>query len=102
MRAPKSSNTLLRVTPGQEEELEAAFTRGHDAIRQATGYRWARLLRQVENGSEYLHLVAWATLEPHTADFRGSALFEEWRSAVRKYFAAPPVLVHYSVRGGHR
>jgi heme-degrading monooxygenase HmoA len=55
----------ITVTPGQEAAFEEAFiTRGHQAIAQAPGYHWARLVRQVENPGTYLLLVGWETIEP--------------------------------------
>ena len=86
----------LAIVPGREAEFEAAFPRGHQFIAQAAGYRWARLVRQIENPGTYLLLVGWDSLEAHTVDFRGSSLFQQWRAAVGEFFAAPPALTHYA------
>lgn len=92
---PVVEHVELAIRPGREAEFEAAFVQGHAAISRAAGYRWARLVRQVEDASRYLLLVGWDTLEAHTVDFRESDLFTEWRAAVSEYFAAPPVVTHY-------
>jgi heme-degrading monooxygenase HmoA len=86
----------LAIAPGREADFEAAFTRGHQAIAQAPGYRWARLVRQVENPGSYLLLVGWDSLEAHTVGFRGSELFQQWRAAVGEFFAVPPAVTHYA------
>jgi heme-degrading monooxygenase HmoA len=85
----------IGIVPGREKEFEEAFTRGHRAIAQAPGYRWARLIRQIENPGTYLLLVGWESLESHTVDFRNSPLFQEWRATVGEFFAAAPVVTHY-------
>jgi heme-degrading monooxygenase HmoA len=86
----------LAIVPGREADFEAAFTRGHQVIAQASGYRWARLVRQIENPGTYLLLVGWDSLEAHMVDFRGSGLFQLWRAAVGEFFAAPPAVTHYT------
>ena len=85
----------ISIDPARSGEFEAAFARGHAAIRQSPGYRWARLVRQVEDGSRYLLLIEWDRLESHTVDFRGSELFATWRAEVGPFFAETPVVVHY-------
>ncbi|MBS2965255.1 antibiotic biosynthesis monooxygenase [Actinocrinis puniceicyclus] len=85
----------LTIAPGREAEFEAAFARGEKAIAQSPGYRWSRLLRQVENPGTYLLLVGWVSLEAHTVEFRGSELFQQWRGAVGEFFAAPPNVTHF-------
>ncbi len=90
----------LTITPGREAEFERAFPSGEQAIAKSPGYRWSRLLRQAENPGTYLLLVGWESLEAHTVEFRGSDLFPQWRAAVSEFFAAPPVVTHFSVASG--
>ena len=85
----------LTITPGREAEFEQAFPRGERALADSRGYRWSRLIRQVENPSTYLLLVGWASVEAHMTEFRSSELFQQWRGAVGEYFAAPPVVTHF-------
>ncbi|MET8388075.1 antibiotic biosynthesis monooxygenase family protein [Streptosporangium canum] len=82
----------LVIAPGREAEFEEAFAPGHPAVAQAAGYRWARLIRQIENPRNYLLLVGWETVEAHTVDFRQSELFQLWREAVGDFFATPIVI----------
>src|SRR5438270_13752527 len=64
----------LTIAPGREAEFEQAFSRGEQAIAKSPGYRWSRLIRQVENPGTYLLLVGWQSLEAHMVEFRGSEL----------------------------
>lgn len=84
----------LTIIPGREAEFEQAFPLGEQAIAKSPGYRWSRLLRQVEDPSTYLLLVGWESLEAHIVEFRGSELFPQWRGVVGEFFAAPPVVTH--------
>ncbi|MYW01270.1 antibiotic biosynthesis monooxygenase [Streptomyces sp. SID3343] len=86
----------IAVTPGREEEFEAAFVRGREVLAEAEGFRWARLLRQIEAPSSFLVLIGWDTLEAHTVGFRESELFGQWRAVVGPFFAVPPTVVHYA------
>ncbi len=85
----------LTLLPGREADFEAAFARGEQALARSPGYCWSRLMRQVEDPGAYLLLVGWVSLEAHTVEFRGSALFQQWRGAVGEYFAAPPQVTHF-------
>lgn len=95
MSEPVVEHVALAITPGREHEFEEAFARGLEVIKSAGGYRWSRLMRQVEAPSMYVLFVGWETLESHTVDFRNSQLFEQWRSAVGHFFDQPPVMGHY-------
>jgi heme-degrading monooxygenase HmoA len=86
----------LVIAPGREAEFEEAFARGHQAVAQAAGYRWACLIRQIENPRNYLLLVGGETVEAHIVDFRQSELFQLWREAVGEFFATPAVITHYA------
>jgi hypothetical protein len=44
-------------------------------------------------------MIFWDTLEDHTMAFRGGPLFAQWRSIVGPFFAAPPVVEHFSLLG---
>jgi heme-degrading monooxygenase HmoA len=95
---PVVEHAELTITSGREAEFEQAFPRGEQAIAKSPGYRWSRLIRQVENPSSYLLLVGWQSLEAHTVEFRGSELFPQWRGAVGEFFAAAPVVTHFDAR----
>ena len=84
----------IDLTPGQEAAFEAGVTKAVPLFRRAKGCQGVTLQRSHEKPSRYRLFVQWATLENHTADFRGSADFQEWRQLVGPYFAAPPEVEH--------
>ncbi|MFE2871331.1 MULTISPECIES: antibiotic biosynthesis monooxygenase family protein [unclassified Embleya] len=85
----------ITVTEGREADFEAAFLRGREVVAKSPGFRWARLVRQVESPTSFLLLIGWETLEAHTVGFRESDLFPQWRAIVGEFFAVPPTIVHY-------
>jgi heme-degrading monooxygenase HmoA len=84
----------ISITPGREEEFEAAFEQVKRVIAQAPGVRGARLGRGVERPSVYQLLVEWDTVEDHTVGFRESDLFIQWRALIGEFFAEPPHVEH--------
>jgi heme-degrading monooxygenase HmoA len=95
-RAVIVEHAEFTITPGREAEFEEAFVRGHRFIAQSPGYLWGRLVRQIETPNRYLLLVGWESLEAHTVEFRGSALFPQWRGEVGEFFAEPAVVTHFT------
>lgn len=87
---------LFAVTPGSEEEFEAALARATEVIAQAKGFRSLKLLRGVERPSTYLLLNEWETVEDHMVGFRESELFVRWRELIGPYFAATPDVEHFA------
>ncbi|MFD0687624.1 antibiotic biosynthesis monooxygenase family protein [Actinomadura fibrosa] len=89
----------LAVAAGREAEFASAFDEAAKVIAQADGFRWVRLLRCVERPGAHLLLVGWESVEAHTEGFRGSELFARWRALVGPFFAAAPVVEHYTPLG---
>lgn len=87
----------IAVKPGQEEDFEAAVETAVAVFRRAKGCKGLHLQRCIEEPSRYQAIIRWETLENHTEDFRGSELFQEWRSLVGPHFAEPPSVKHYSI-----
>lgn len=88
----------IRIIPGKQSEFDAAIVRGvTQVISQATGFRGYKVNKGIESPERYVLMIFWETLENHTVDFRGSALFAEWRSIVGPYFAAPPAVEHFTL-----
>jgi heme-degrading monooxygenase HmoA len=87
---------LITVTPGREAEFEAAYAVATHVLASAKGHLAHELRRSVETPQRYALRVEWATLEDHTVGFRGSPLFAEWRGHLGAFFAAPPVVEHYT------
>jgi heme-degrading monooxygenase HmoA len=86
---------MLKVHAGQKPAFEAAMAQAAPVIARTPGYRGHELRRCMETQGRYLLLVQWETLEAHTAGFRQSPAFAEWRQIIGPYFAEPPVVEHY-------
>ncbi len=86
----------IDVKPGMEAEFEAAVAKAAPIFKRAKGCSGMALERSIEKPQRYRLFVAWATLENHTVDFRGSADFQEWRKLVGHCFQAPPDVEHTS------
>jgi len=84
----------IDVIPGMEEEFEAGVKKAAPIFRRAKGCKGMELQRGIEQPGRYRLFVKWDTLENHTADFRGSADFQEWRKLVGHCFAEAPQVEH--------
>jgi heme-degrading monooxygenase HmoA len=84
----------IDVKPGLEAEFEGNVAKGAALFKRAKGCRGMELQRVVETPGRYRLFVKWETVEHHTADFRGSADFQEWRKLVGHCFASPPSVDH--------
>ncbi len=93
----------IRIQPGRQAEFDAAIRHGVETvIAKATGFSGYKVNRSIETPERYLLQIFWATLENHTDDFRGSPAFAEWRAIVGPFFAAPPVVEHFSLVAASR
>ncbi len=89
-------HALLSVRPGQEAEFETAFADARAIIASMPGFRGLALTRCLERDNVYLLLVEWERLEDHTAGFRGSAAYEEWRRLLHHFYDPFPVVEHFA------
>jgi heme-degrading monooxygenase HmoA len=90
----------IRIPPGKQAEFDEAIVRGvTTVISQAKGFRGWKVNRGVESPERYVLQIFWDTLEDHTVHFRGGPLFPQWRAIVGPYFAAPPVVEHFTLVG---
>lgn len=88
----------IRIAPGQNAAFEEAIQRGLDTvIRNAQGFKGAKVNRGIESPERYVLQIFWATLEDHTVGFRQGPLFPQWRAIVGPFFAAPPVVEHFEL-----
>lgn len=88
----------IRIHPGQNAAFEAAVaTAASTIIAKAKGFQGYNVNKGIENPERYVLQIFWGTLEDHTVGFRQSALFTEWRGLVGPFFAAPPVVEHFSL-----
>jgi heme-degrading monooxygenase HmoA len=86
---------ILAITPGSEDDFEAAIEQAREVIAQASGFVSFRLQRGIENPATYLLLNEWDTVEDHMVGFRESDRFVQWRALIGPYFAAAPEVTHY-------
>jgi heme-degrading monooxygenase HmoA len=87
-------HALLSVTPGREAEFEASARLALAIIESAPDCFGAEIRRQEEDGSSYLLLVRWASIEAHMA-FRASSSFEDWRSRTHPFYREPVTATHF-------
>lgn len=87
----------IRIQPGKQAEFDIAVRRGlTQVIGKAKGYQGHVINKCIETPERYVVQIYWDALESHTVDFRGSPAFQEWRAIVGPFFAAPPVVEHFS------
>jgi heme-degrading monooxygenase HmoA len=90
----------IRIQPGQQAAFDEAIQRGlTTVIGRAKGFKGWKVNKGVESPERYLLMIFWDTLENHTVGFRGGPLFAEWRAIVGPFFAAPPVVEHFTLLG---
>jgi heme-degrading monooxygenase HmoA len=87
-------HALLTVSAGRETEFERSMAQALPIIDSAPDCHGAEVRRQDENGSIYLLLVRWTSVEAHMA-FRHTPLFEQWRQLTHPFYATPPTVTHF-------
>ncbi|MCU0968568.1 MAG: antibiotic biosynthesis monooxygenase [Rubrivivax sp.] len=88
----------IRIQPGRQAEFDEAIQRGvATVISRARGFRGFKVHKGIESPERYVLTIFWETLEDHTVHFRGGPLFAEWRAIVGPFFAAPPVVEHFTL-----
>ena len=88
---------VLEVRPGQEAAFEVAFAEASPLIAGQPGYLSHQLQRCLENGSRYLLLAHWQTLEDHTIGFRGSPEYQRWKALLHHFYDPFPSVEHYAL-----
>lgn len=90
----------IRIPAGQNAAFEAAIQHGIATVAsQARGFKGWKVNRGVESPERYILMIFWETLEDHTVGFRQGPLFAQWRAIVGPFFAAPPVVEHFTLVG---
>jgi heme-degrading monooxygenase HmoA len=88
----------IRIAPGQQAAFEEALQRGlASVVSQAKGFKGAKVNHGIESPQRYVLQIFWETLEDHTVAFREGPLFAQWRAIVGPFFAAPPVVEHFTL-----
>jgi heme-degrading monooxygenase HmoA len=85
----------LDVKPGETGAFEAAFAEAQRIIAGMPGYRWHQLQRCIEDDHRFALLVSWERLEDHTAGFRESAEYQEWKRLLHHFYDPFPAVEHY-------
>ena len=90
----------IRIPVGKNAEFNAAIVHCATSVAsQAQGMRGWKVNRGIESPERYILMIWWDTLEDHTVGFRQSPLFAQWRAIVGPFFAAPPVVEHFTLVG---
>jgi heme-degrading monooxygenase HmoA len=90
----------IRITSGRQAEFDEAIQRGlATVISQAKGMRGYKVNKGIESPERYVLQIFWDTLEDHTVAFRQGPLFAQWRAIVGPFFAAPPLVEHFTLLG---
>ncbi|MBV1852366.1 antibiotic biosynthesis monooxygenase family protein [Catellatospora tritici] len=87
---------LISVQPGREDEFAAAYAKGHEVLASTPGCLSVRMTRGVESPSKFTLLVEWETVAAHEDNFRATERFTTWRGLIGPFFAAPPVVEHFT------
>jgi heme-degrading monooxygenase HmoA len=87
---------VFSVRPEEADQFRAAFAKGRRFIESSAGFHRLELRQGIEEPGTFILVVWWQTLEDHTVAFKQSSNFNEWRAMVGHFFAAPPVVYHYS------
>jgi heme-degrading monooxygenase HmoA len=88
----------IRIHPGQQADFAEAIQRGvTTVIARAQGFKGYKVNHGIESPERYVLMIFWETLEDHTVAFRQGPLFAEWRAIVQPFFAAPPVVEHFTL-----
>ncbi|MGW4464169.1 antibiotic biosynthesis monooxygenase family protein [Micromonospora sp. NPDC004704] len=87
---------LIEVVPGREDEFAAAYAEGHKVLASTPGLRSVRMTRGVESPSRFVLLVEWDSVAAHEENFRATERFTTWRGLIGPFFAAPPVVEHFT------
>ena len=88
----------ITIPPGKQAEFDAAIQLGIETVAsKAKGFRGFEVKRGIESPERYILMIYWDTLENHTVDFRQGPLFPQWRAIVGPFFAAPPMVEHFTL-----
>jgi heme-degrading monooxygenase HmoA len=87
---------LIEVEPGQEDAFAAAYAAARELVATTPGCRSVRMTRGIESPSRFVLLVEWDSVAAHVDNFRASDRFPAWRAQLGRYFAAPPVVEHFT------
>ena len=89
-------SAILPIKTGEEQAFAAALKAALPLIRASKGFHKIEVRPCVEDGSKYLLLVWWETVEDHTVGFRQSERYQQWRAALHRFYDGPLTVMHYA------
>jgi heme-degrading monooxygenase HmoA len=87
-------HALLAVMPEREDEFEASMKRALPILDAEPECFGVEVRRQEENGSIYLLLIRWSSIEAHMA-WRATEDFEQWRLLTHPFYLERPHVTHF-------
>jgi heme-degrading monooxygenase HmoA len=87
-------HALLPVKEGEEAGFEASMREALPIIESAPECFGAEVRRQAEDGSIYLLLVRWGSIEAHLA-FRETELYNSWRALTHHFYREAISVTHF-------
>jgi heme-degrading monooxygenase HmoA len=87
-------HALLAVTPGREQAFETSAREALPILDSAAGCYGGEIRRQEEDGSTYLLLIRWASIEAHMT-WRDTEDFQRWRELTHPYYLERPAVTHF-------
>ncbi len=88
-------HAILDVNPAETAEYEAALTKALPLIAATPGFVKLEVRPCVERRGRYLLLVEWGTLADHTAGFRQSDRYQQWRTLLHRFYTPFPLVEHF-------
>lgn len=93
--APITEVANLRTDADKVSQFQQVLKDNIHLVTQTPGCHGARLLSGVESPGWFILLIGWDSVEAHEG-FRASERFSQWRAAISPFFAADPVIEHFS------
>ncbi len=87
-------HVVVTVTAGRESEFEASALEALPLLDTAEGCFGGEFRREEEDGTRYLLLIRWASIEAHMA-WRETEDFARWRELTHPFYVERPVVTHF-------
>lgn len=85
---------LIDVT--DPDGFATAYAGAREVLVTTPGCRSVRMTRGIESPARFVLMVEWDSVQAHEDNFRATDRFATWRAAIGPYFAAPPVVEHFT------
>ncbi len=92
---PVLEHALLPVHAGQETAFEAAMAEARLLIAASPGFLGLELRRPADDGSTYLLLVRWRSIEDHRDGFRRSDRYQTWCALLHGFYDPMPEVRYF-------